>query len=185
MALSLYLLGYHRASTPNAMESKSYRIKWRLFITTLIAILGAVYYFARHNNYCEPLSESHQLSYQFKAIYLISFRKLELDEYEVESEICCFSVYVVRIMRIFGHTMQHGLPYDFVLGLSEPRLEPQSQADCSRLSTIPCVMVSIYPMTSHDGVFPRCFMNQHLYNEVNTQGFPANSILITRHLSLR
>jgi len=55
MALSLYLLRYRRSTTPNAMESKSYRLKWRLFITTMISILGAVYYFARHNNYCEPL----------------------------------------------------------------------------------------------------------------------------------
>ncbi len=56
MALSIYLLG-KRVTTPNALEAKSCRYKKRLFITTLLAVMGAVYFFARHNNYCEPLSK--------------------------------------------------------------------------------------------------------------------------------
>ena len=56
MALSIYLLGWHRVSTPAFQEARSYRYKKRLFITTLLAIFGAMYFFARHNNYCEPLS---------------------------------------------------------------------------------------------------------------------------------
>lgn len=55
MALSIYLLG-KRVTTPNALEAKSFRYKKRLFITTILAVIGAVYFFARHNNYCEPLS---------------------------------------------------------------------------------------------------------------------------------
>lgn len=57
MALSIYLLGWHRITTPNAAEAKSYRFKKRLFIITVLSILAAVYYFARHNKYCEPLSK--------------------------------------------------------------------------------------------------------------------------------
>ena len=57
MAVSLYLLGYHRLLHPDELEEKSYKYKKYLFVITLGAILGAMYYFARHNRYCEPLSK--------------------------------------------------------------------------------------------------------------------------------
>lgn len=56
MALSIYLLG-KRVSTPSALESQAFRYKKRLFVTTLLAVMGAIYFFARHNKYCEPLSK--------------------------------------------------------------------------------------------------------------------------------
>lgn len=55
MALSIYLLR-HRITPPSALEVKSGRYKLRLFVTTLLAVVGAVCFFARHNNYCEPMS---------------------------------------------------------------------------------------------------------------------------------
>lgn len=54
MALSIYLLR-HRITPPSALEVKSGRYKLRLFVTTLLAVVGAVGFFARHNNYCEPM----------------------------------------------------------------------------------------------------------------------------------
>lgn len=56
MALSIYLLG-HRITPPSALEIKAGRYKKRLFVTTLLAVIGAVAFFARHNSYCEPMSK--------------------------------------------------------------------------------------------------------------------------------
>ncbi len=61
MALSICLLG-HRITAPNALEVKSGRYKKRLFVTTLLAVFGAVYFFARHNNYCEPMSKKYPMT---------------------------------------------------------------------------------------------------------------------------
>ena len=82
MALSIYLLGWNRITTPSILEGRSYRYKKRLFFITLLSILGAMYFFARHNNYCEPLSNLivNSTNY-FALIFFIYFH---------------FSVYVVR-----------------------------------------------------------------------------------------
>ncbi|XP_066598227.1 post-GPI attachment to proteins factor 2-like isoform X2 [Prorops nasuta] len=54
MFILYYLLSNCRNSTKDISEIKSLKWKWRLMMCNVGAILAAVYFFYRHNKYCEP-----------------------------------------------------------------------------------------------------------------------------------
>ncbi|GFG39293.1 hypothetical protein Cfor_02218, partial [Coptotermes formosanus] len=54
MILTCYLLRSMRRSPPDNIEARSLRIKYQLLAVNLISFAMAVYFFIRHNSYCEP-----------------------------------------------------------------------------------------------------------------------------------
>ncbi|KAJ1526783.1 hypothetical protein ONE63_008356 [Megalurothrips usitatus] len=54
MVLTCFLVSRTRAMPPEEVDRKSLRTKWRLLITNISFSLMAVYWFMRHNSYCEP-----------------------------------------------------------------------------------------------------------------------------------
>jgi len=54
MILTCYLLRSMRRSPPDNIEARSLRIKYQLLAVNLMSFAMAVYFFIRHNSYCEP-----------------------------------------------------------------------------------------------------------------------------------
>lgn len=54
MILTCYLLRSMRRSPPDNIEARSLRIKCQLLAVNLISFAMAVYFYIRHNSYCEP-----------------------------------------------------------------------------------------------------------------------------------
>ena len=53
MMLTCYLLRCMRCKPPNNIEARSLRIKYQLLAVNLMSFAMAVYFFIRHNSYCE------------------------------------------------------------------------------------------------------------------------------------
>ena len=54
MILTCYLLRSMRRSPPDNIEARSLRIKYQLLAVNLLSFAMAVYFYIRHNSYCEP-----------------------------------------------------------------------------------------------------------------------------------
>ena len=103
MAMSLYLLAHHRIIRPEQCESKSYAYKKFLFITTLVSILASMYFFARHNTYCEPLSKYQVLilfGNFFMTIFLLVYTWFALCEYMVV--LCNMAFHVTAYLDFYA-----------------------------------------------------------------------------------
>jgi hypothetical protein len=54
MMLTCYLLRSMRRSPPDNVEARSLRIKYQLLAVNLTSFAMAIYFYMRHNSYCEP-----------------------------------------------------------------------------------------------------------------------------------
>jgi len=54
MMLTCYLLRSMRRSPPDNIEARSLRIKYQLLAVNVTSFALAIYFFIRHNSYCEP-----------------------------------------------------------------------------------------------------------------------------------
>lgn len=54
MVLTCVLVSRTRSMPPDELDKKSLRVKWRLLTLNISFSLLAVYFFMRHNSYCEP-----------------------------------------------------------------------------------------------------------------------------------
>lgn len=53
MVLTCVLVSRTRSMPPDELDKKSLRVKWRLLTLNISFSLLAVYFFMRHNSYCE------------------------------------------------------------------------------------------------------------------------------------
>ena len=89
----------------------SYRWKVRLFLFNVSCCLAAAYFFRRHNKYCEAGGECRvhiSGSHHDSPLYSLPVSP-------------SFSLHPVRLLRIPGGLLKHGLPHDCLLGLWEQR----------------------------------------------------------------
>lgn len=57
MVLTCVLVSRTRSMPSDELDKKSLKCKWRLLIINISFSLMAVYWFTRHNSYCEPGGE--------------------------------------------------------------------------------------------------------------------------------
>lgn len=89
-----------------ASERKSVMYKKRLFFANLCSILLAVYFFVRHNSYCEPGGNCFRFP-----------NELLNPSANYKPSLFDSSVFTFRTERVRFRLQQHWLPHDGLLGL--------------------------------------------------------------------
>jgi hypothetical protein len=104
MILTCYLLRSMRRSPPDNIEARSLRIKYQLLAVNLISFAMAIYFFIRHNSYCEPGGNCDLVVSNFECSLFVDENSLQkylqilITESSRKLYYQCFQMHMINLM---------------------------------------------------------------------------------------